>query len=155
MATQWQRARIQIPQTFGPSKRRSIATDIIDFIQKRSRKGISQTGTPFPSHRGSKANPSSGKYSARYVESAAFKSAGKSKSKVNLTLSSQMLSDLKVISTKETGSVLVGFQNNTLSNSKADGNQRGTYGKSRHIQRPRRFLGISSKALSSIISRHK
>ena len=72
---------------------------------------------------------------------------------VDLTLSNEMLNELKPL-TSRSGSVTVGFDAGTEANGKAEGNQKGTYGKPYPIpgkQRP--FLGITKTALKEIIKK--
>lgn len=138
----WQRTRIEIPEDLPPSVREQIGRDILKHIQDRAikeNKGFNQdTGREkkFPS------------YSKEYA-----KAKGSSRSDVDLILSGDMFTDMDVISHKK-GSILIGFQNGSESNSKAEGNQLGSYGKSPNSSKARPFLGLSKKALDEIVKKH-
>ena len=140
----WQRTKIQLPKQFGPIERQAIAQEVIDFIVKRSQSGKDINNNPFP------------KYSSSYTNSLNFKIAGKSKAKVDLTLSSEMLNSIELLSHKS-GEILVGFDKADKElNGKAAGNQLGTYGKSSPIRgKARPFLGISDKDLQSIVKKYQ
>lgn len=153
MATKWQRFSVDIPKKLKPADRLAIAQDIIDFVVERTEKGLGVNNKPLPKHKASKNNPSKGKYSEGYALSPEFRGAGKSTSVVNMTLSGDMLDAIKLLN-ERSGKLLIGFENGSTQNAKADGNIRGTYGKSGKVNSARPFLGISKKDLSSIVSRH-
>ena len=136
MTAKWQRVRIEIPERFTPQQRDLIAQDIVDFIRERTNEqGRDKNGRKFS------------RYTTRYAKE-------KGQTFVDLTASDQMLDDLDVLSTKK-GSILLGYENGTESNAKADGNIRGTYGQPQPIPgKQRDFLGISQRALREIIRRH-
>lgn len=140
----WQRVSITIPKGFGPTERQAIAQDVIDFIVKRSKDGRDVNGKRFPG------------YSKEYTKSLDFKIAGKSKSNIDLTLSGEMLDSIQLISEKS-GNLLIGFDKSDAKlNGKAEGNQLGTYGRSKPIAgKARPFLGISKDDLRSILSKYK
>lgn len=130
----WMRTRIELPDDFDPGEREEIALKIIDYIKERTAAGIGIKGGrrfTFPA------------YSKSYIESDAFKRAGKSPSQVNLKLSGEMLDDLRILSTRG-NSVLIGFENGTFSNDKADGNS---------ARRP--FLGVNKSELDAILREFK
>lgn len=141
MATKWQRVRIAIPKTYSPTERIAIGEEIVRKIRERTLKGIDKDNEKFH------------KYSKAYAGSLNFKLAGKSKSNVNLKLSGDMLASLAVLS-HSAGSVMVGFENGTTENGKADGNIRGTYGHPTPIGPGRDFLGLPKKEIDAILSKY-
>lgn len=139
----WQRVKINIPKRFGPVERQAIAQDVIDFIVERTKSGKNVDGKQFPG------------YSKSYTKSLDFKIAGKSKSKVDLTLSEEMLNSIGLLN-HSSGELLVGFdKTDDKLNGKAEGNQLGTYGQPKPIKgKARPFLGISSADLKKILSNY-
>lgn len=136
----WQRIRVDIPDDYGPLERKAIAQEIIDTIVERTLSGKDKDGEKFAG------------YSDAYKKSFEFRVSGKSKSNVNLRLSGEMLTALKLISDKK-GSLLIGYDNKTEENSKAEGNRLGTYGQSRPIPgKSRDFLGIDNE-INDILSK--
>jgi len=143
MAAKWQRKKINIPDDFGPADRELIAADIIEHIRLRTESGRNKKNRPFP------------KYSKEYIESLDFKIAGKKPGKVDLTLTGDMLIALDLISHKK-GELLIGYENGTIENAKADGNIRGTYGNPSPIPgKARDFLGITKKKLGEIVRSYR
>lgn len=144
----WQRIRIKIPEDYSATERQAIGEEIVKTIRERSKDGIglkSVRSTGVGSEK-----PFAG-YSSSYVRSLDFKNAGKSRGDVNLTLSGDMLAAIKVLSHSK-GSVLVGFENGTEENDRAEGNQLGTYGQSTPIKgKARKFLGITSEEKKEIL----
>lgn len=135
MATKWQRVAIEIPRQYGPAEREAIAQEIVEFIRNRTAQNRDKNNRQFAA------------YSESYVGSFPFKVAGKSRGDVNLVLSGDMMSAMDALSHKP-GRVVIGFQNGTVENAKADGNIRGTYGTPRPIPgKARDFLGISKRDL--------
>lgn len=137
------KTRITIPKAYSQEERLAIASDIVDFIVKRTQK-----------KRLDKDNkPLKAPYSKSYSESLEFKIAGKSKNKVDLTLSGDMLASLEVVGERK-GSVTVGFTDEEQG-AKADGNIRGTYGQSRrNSSKARDFLGIHKDDLKKILNKY-
>lgn len=138
----WQRFKVKVPKGLSPIQREALAQEVIDFVIKRSKDGVDKNGKAFPN------------YSASYVKSLDFKIAGKSKGKVNLTLSEEMLQSLSLISHKP-GEVLIGYdKSNAELNGKVEGNVLGTYGQSSPIKgKARDFMGIAKKDLESILDK--
>jgi len=133
-----QKTRINIPKEYGPLEREAIAERVIDRIIKRTQDGKDVNGDKFA------------KYSKAYKQSLEFKIAGKT-NKVNLTLTESMLNSIEKLADRS-GSITVGIPaDDTENNGKAEGNQKGTYGKKRQIAPKRQFLGISDKELNSIL----
>jgi len=142
MGANWQRVWVSIPKRYTPDERRAIAQEIVEMIRKRTADGKDRRSNPFPN------------YSLAYRQSLDFKNAGKSASAVNLTLSGDMLGALDVLSEKP-GAVMIGFQNGTEENARADGNIRGTYGQPSPIPGKRRdFLGLTQAELKMILARY-
>lgn len=73
------------PLLSNPNFKRTFGFNIMEQIRRRTLKGIDKNNKPFPSP-----------YSDRYAKSDEFKIYGKSKFKVNLRLTGQMLSSMKV-----------------------------------------------------------
>lgn len=139
MAAKWQRAKIRVPEYLKPNDRKALGLQILNFIRKRTKnRNVDRRNRPFA------------KYSKSYVNSLDFKNAGKSKNIVNLTLSGDMLAAMKLISHKR-GELLIGFENGTEENARADGNIRGTYGAQTKIAAKRDFLGITKKDLNGLL----
>lgn len=141
MPAKWQRFTVELPKGYTPAEREVIAEEIIDYIRERTQKGLNKTNRDMPG------------YSPEYVKSLDFKIAGKSKDDVNLTLSGDMLGALTLLSDAN-GKLLIGFENGTAENAKADGNIRGTYGKPKPVGPRRDFLGITKADLMKILDEH-
>ena len=129
MPAKWQRFRVDAPDDFTPGMREALGKEVVEFIRRRTESGKDKDGDRFI------------KYSKAYINSKAFKIAGKSPSKVNLTLSGDMLIALDVLSHKS-GSVLIGFEKGSEENARADGN----------VQ-TRDFMGIKPSDLKKIIGK--
>lgn len=138
MATKWQRFSIDIPEGLSASDREVLADDIIEFIRDRTQKGLSWNNRDLPG------------YSDSYVHSLNFKIAGKSKDKVDLTQSGDMLGALTLIDSRD-GKLTIGFENGSQENAIADGNIRGTYGHAKPVGPKRDFLGITKGDLQRIL----
>lgn len=134
----WQKFNLKLNKKYSKQERKAIATDVIDFIVNRSRKdGKDKNNRPFK------------KYSKGYLNSLDFKIGGKS-GKVDLTLSGDMLDSVELISDKS-GNLLIGFENHTEENGKAEGNIKGTYGQKRPTGKSRDFLGISTRDMAKVL----
>lgn len=141
MSAKWQRITLELPKDLDPATREAVAADVIEHIRQRTVKGVDKNGSKFP------------KYSETYINSMAFKLAGKSKNRIDLTLSGDMLEALTVLSHKP-GKVTIGFEKGTEENARADGNIRGAYGGSPDPNKARDFLGIDEAALDAIVRKH-
>lgn len=130
----WQKFRISIDKRYKPSERQAIAEAIIDQIQARTASGKSVTGRQFPG------------YTDEYRKR-------KGQGNVDLTFSGDMLfNSLKLLS-ESSGTILIGYENGTDENAKAEGNILGTYGQKRPIPgKKRNFLGIQKQELDQILS---
>ena len=135
----WQKVRIEIPEDLTATQRAQVGHDVVNQIVDNATNGIGvkQSGDKF-------VKRSFPAYTAKYQNI-------KGQSNVDLTLSGEMLSALKVISHKK-GSLLVGFDNGTEANSKAEGNILGSYGKDPNPKKARNFLGIISSEIRKIVS---
>lgn len=145
MATKWQRIKVDL-SGYGltPDQKDEVADLIVERIVDRTQQGLDVNGRPW---RGK-----AGEYSKAYRDSLDFKIAGKSPGKVDLQLSGDMLAALSILD-KTQRSVTIGFEPGSDENAKADGNIRGTYGKSKPIPgKARDFLGISNRDLDKIIN---
>lgn len=140
MAAKQQKIAISIPVEYTEREKIAIAQDIIDFIVKQTKKGKDKNNENFP------------RYSDEYVKSLDFNNAGKSRGKVNLQLSGDMLAALKVLDIKSS-KVIIGYEAGTEENAKAEGNILGTYGQKKPTGKARDFLGITTKALTDEILR--
>jgi hypothetical protein len=139
MATKWQRTTIRLPSGLSTDQKEQIADLAIERIVERTSQGKDENGKRFKG------------YSKAYINSLDFKSAGKDASEVNLQLSGDMLAAIKILEIKGNKAV-IGFEEDSVENGKADGNIRGTYGTSKpDPKKARPFLGISEKELSKIV----
>jgi len=142
----WQKVRIDIPKDYKPAIREAIAQDVIQYIVERTKRGVGKNDRPW-----------SGKaavYSKSYIKGLDFRNAGKRNSPVDLTLSADMLTDLQLLSHNK-GSVLIGYNNGSENNAKAEGNIKGTYGNKKPIPgKSRDFLGITKKSLNKILGNY-
>lgn len=121
-----------------PSQRTKLADLVIEHIVERTQNGFDKDGRAFP------------RYSKEYINSLDFKNAGKSKSKVDLQLSGDMLAALDLLSHRK-GKLVIGFENHTPENAKAEGNILGSYGRDPNPAKARDFLGIQDKKLNELI----
>jgi hypothetical protein len=135
MATKHQAVWLDIPDGLDELQATELGDAYIEYIYQRTTKdNVDKSGKPFPG------------YSPKYKESLDFKNMGKSSS-VNLELSGDMLAELKILQIKG-GRLQIGYENGSDENAKADGNIRGTYGKSTpNPSMARDFLGFEGKEL--------
>lgn len=142
MTTKWQRFSVDIPKSFTPNERIAISKGIVDHIRERSKKHI-----PLGGPGGKQAFP---QYTKKYAEE-----KGVSRGSVDLILDDKMLKAMQLLSQKK-GKLLIGYKNGSDENAKADGNHRGTYGKSSPIAgKARPFVGITKKDLKVIVDKFK
>lgn len=132
----WQRTKIELPETLTPTDREKAAELIIEYIRERTQQGtgIRSSGRlyDFPD------------YSPEYAK-------WKGQRKVDLTLSEEMLSEMRILSIRGR-EVLIGFENGTEANAKAEGNQLGSYGRSPNPRKARSFLGVNKSELQAILA---
>lgn len=139
MAMAWQRTRINLPARYSKSDRVAIASEIIDFIRERSQSG-----------RGINPNTGRNKRFVRYTDEYAKREG---KTNVDLTLNDEMLRAMRLISDRP-DSLLIGYENGTEENAKAEGNQIGSYGRSPNPEKARPFLGITNADLNRILAKY-
>jgi hypothetical protein len=142
--TKQQKFKVKIPKGYTANERKVIAQEIIDFVVDRTQGGKDKDNKKFKG------------YSKGYTNSLDFKIAGKSPGKVDLTLTEEMLNELKMVSQKD-GQLEIGYDaRRTKLNGKVEGNVKGTYGqKYKRIskRKPRDFMGITQKDLDKILGR--
>lgn len=134
-----QKVKIEIPSDLTPDARRELGDLIIEHIVDRTQRGLDKEGKKFPA------------YSSSYVKSLDFKIAGKSRSKVDLQLSGDMLAAIQLLREKK-GEIVVGFERGAEENDRAEGNILGSYGKSPNPSKARDFLGIERSKLKELIA---
>lgn len=147
--TEQQKVEIKIPTGFSADQRKAIAIELVDCIidNTRSGKGVKKKGdywdyVDFP------------KYSKEYKKSFEFKIAGKS-SKVDLTLTGDMLDSLMVLDARKKDKLVIGYDKGDPINGKVEGNRIGSYGKPNGDKsKARDFLGISKDDLNAILEKH-
>lgn len=141
MANKWTQRTVSISRKYSDEEREAIAFDIVAFLQKRAKSGKGKDGKKFP------------KYSDAYKKSLAFKIGGKS-SKVNLTLSGDMLDSIDHIS-DNVGEIKIGLEDGDEDEGKAEGNIRGTYGQKKgNRSMARDFLAMSKTEVDRILNRY-
>jgi hypothetical protein len=134
----WVKTEILLPKDYDSEDAQTVAEEILNFIVERTKKGYGSDGEKFPG------------YSPSYKASDAFKLGGKS-SKVDLTLSGEMLDSLEVLEAKR-GKIVFGYAKDSDMNGRADGNCRGSYGTSKDDpSKARNFMELSGKELAKII----
>ena len=142
---------IEIPKDYGPAARQAIATDIIDHIIKRSLNGQDVDNKSFPAYSASYAGGIDPKTGIKHKPSLDFKNAGKSKGKVNLKLSFEMLNSLH-LRNHSNGNLRIGVYGANAK--KAEGNETGSYGGSPNSKKERKFIGISKDDLKVILAKY-
>lgn len=142
MPAKHQKITIEIDPEFDATDRERIADDVIEFIKRRTERGKDIDGAKFVA------------YSDSYIQSLDFKIAGKSRRNVNLKLSGDMLEAIELLSHRK-GKLVIGFENGTEENARADGNIRGSYGRSPDPNKARDFLGIAEKDLERILEQYR
>lgn len=133
----WQKIRIPIPEDLTASQRRELGDLIVSGIKDRTEQGmgVRKAGDSF------RLKPFA-EYSDAYLEKK--KKAGKYSGNVDLTYSGEMLEGLQVLSHKK-GSILVGFENGSSENDKAEWNRSGTSTPNRD------FLGMTRSEIRAVV----
>lgn len=146
MANKWIQKEIVIPTRYNEEERTAIAVDIVRYVRDRTLSGKGP---------GDKAwSGKAGQYSKAYANSLDFKIGRKSKGKVNLKLSGDMLEELSVLNQSK-GKVKIGFDEGSDSAGKAEGNIRGTYGNASPIPgKARPFLDLTQKEIAAILAKY-
>jgi len=93
-----------------------------------------------------------GRKFVRYTKAYA-KRKGVGRTSVNLTLSNDMLTSIRLLNRRK-NNLKIGFVAGSKENAKAEGNMLGTYGKPTPVQSPRKFLGMTSKEIVALVKRH-
>lgn len=133
----WQRVRIPLPEDLSAAQRRRAGEIIVQGIVDRTKQGmgIRKAGDSF-------RHKPFADYSKSYLE---YKKAkGKYRGNVDLTFEGKMLAALKLLS-HEKGSVLIGFDNGTEENDKAEWNRVGTNSPNRD------FLGMTRSEIRAVV----
>ncbi len=142
---------VAVDPSYTRDEREAIAQDIIDLIREKAKRGDGVV-------RASDGRVTRGRrfdsYSKEYAESLDFKIAGKSKSKIDLTLSGDMLGAIDIISSRK-GEITVGYTDGSPEAARAEGNILGTYGQDKPIPgKSRDFLGLLPRELTTILERY-
>lgn len=139
MSKPWVRTIIPIDPNIDTDDAQTIAEELLDYIIERSKAGKGADGKPFPG------------YSEAYKKSLAFKIAGKSPGKVDLTLSGEMLDSLKVLAVQR-GKIVIGYDEGDPVNGKAEGNIKGTYGTDvEDASKARDYMSVSANEVKKVI----
>jgi hypothetical protein len=129
---------IVLGSEFDNEEAKVIADEVLSYIVERSKSGKGKDGKAFPA------------YSKSYINSLDFKIAGKKASKIDLTLSGEMLDSLKVLMANK-NKIVIGYEKGDPVNNKAEGNILGSYGGEPNPKKARNFLELSGKELTKII----
>jgi phage gpG-like protein len=140
-----QKVKIDLSKNYAPQDREAIAQEVIERIIERTR----NEGRGFNQKTKRPISLSSKPYTTTYA-----KKKGVSIRDVDLTLSSEMLDSIKKL-TDTSRSITIGFEAGTKENDKAEGNQKGSYGKSPDPKKARPFLGITKKDLKEILDNYE
>lgn len=130
---------VHVPLWLTHGERMEIGQKVIEHIVKRTRKDSKdKDGKDFSG------------YSKSYKNSLDFKNF-KHGSKVDLTLTGDMLDTLEILSDMD-GLIDIGYHAGSAEEGKVEGNVRGTYGNQFPIKgKARNFLGIENTELNKII----
>lgn len=141
----WQRVKIEIPDDLKPGEREDIAWLVLEHIRDRTAtgRGLNADGSRLKRFPG---------YSESYKKSLDFK-IGRKSSTVNLTLSGDMLDAMDLLSHKK-GQLVIGFENGSVDNDKAEGNILGAYGGDPNPGKARNFLGVTDAELKTILRKY-
>lgn len=138
----WTYRTIKVSKKYNADERRAIAAEIVEYIKQRTKSGKGKDNKSWA--------PPANKYSKAYKESLDFKQKV-DKSKVNLTLSGDMLDSIKIIRNQE-GEITIGIPKSDEDYGKAEGNIRGSYGKSRGSSaKARDFMSFSAREKRDIL----
>lgn len=120
---------------FSFEDRRDIGNRIIDYIVNRTKAGRGVDNKRFLGPDGD------GKYADSYVDSNEFKTAGKTKGRINLSLSGDMLDSLEIIDISIAGRIVIGFESQ-------EENDKSVYMREKNYD----FMGLSDQELNAIVS---
>lgn len=130
---------INVPQNLTALQREAIGLDVVDFIIERTKNGLDINNEPFAP------------YKSSYKNTFEYKIGHGGNSKVNLSLTGEMLGTISIIS-HGIGYIKLGFEDAEAAK-KAKWIQAPS-GQKSGKQPPRKFFGISEKDLNKIINRH-
>lgn len=116
-----------MPDRFNEDQRIAVANEIINRIKERTEAGLDSKNRAFKP------------YAKSYIEDQDFKLAGKSKTKVDLTFTGEMLNSIEILN-QGIGFVVIGFE-------EGETNEKASFAK----DKGRDFLGITEKEKNSII----
>jgi len=135
----WQKIRIEIPEGYTKAEREQIGQDMLVMIKDRSAlgTGVKRSGNKVKTY-------DFPEYSEEYRKK-------KGSSRVDLVLDDNMLDAAQVLSTTPK-SILLGYENGSKENAKAEGNQIGSYGRSPNPKKARRFLDITDEEKEAILA---
>jgi hypothetical protein len=150
MGTKIQRVKFDLPEGIAKRDRQAFGEALAEKIRLNAESG---KGVPFEdkgTHEGIVSSYRAFKeYSKGYIKSLDFRNAGKSAGSVDLTLSGDLLQSLDVVKISST-QIELGFPSSQ--DGKADGNIRGTHGKSRaNANKARNFLGLTENDYNKIV----
>lgn len=143
MANKWTSRKINISKRYNEQEREAIAFEIISYIQERTRDGRGKDGKKWESP--------ADKYTSAYRKSLDFKNAKGGQTKVDLTLSGDMLDSIDLLE-DQSGQLTIGISDSDPDQPKAEGNIRGSYGKPQGKKsKARDFLAISKDEVNDIL----
>lgn len=116
------------------SERRQLGIAIIDYIIKRTKRGQGIGKRAFRNSAGKT------KYSETYIETREFKIANKSKSKINLSLSGDMLNSIEVTDVSLVGRIVIGIPDDSENDKSVFMREKGYD-----------FLGLTQDELNDIV----
>jgi hypothetical protein len=131
--------KTQIPEN--DALRISLGQELVDAIERQAKQGRDKNGNKF--------TPPSNKYSDEYADTLPFKAFGKTKGRVNMTLTGSMLNAIRVKSV-EPNKITIGFsESDKLQSNKAHGHITGNVGKERD------FFGLPDSKVNEIAEKYK
>lgn len=133
---------IIIPKGYSAEEREQIGEELVAYLVERTKSGKGMDGRSFP------------KYSEAYTKSLAFRQAGKSKKKIDLTLSGEMLDEVALLKNSP-GKLIYGYDDDSTQAGKAEGNILGTYGTDTEDEsKARDFLAVSKAEVDKILKHY-
>lgn len=146
MANKWIQKQIEIPTGYTEDERTAIGLEIVRYIRERTLEGKGPGNKSW--------SGKAGKYSESYIKSLNFRIGRKSKGKVNLKLSGDMLEAITLLDQKR-GKIKYGVDEGDSEAGKIEGNVRGTYGNPDPISgKARPFLDLTKEEIQKILSRY-
>jgi hypothetical protein len=138
---------VKVPKSMTDLERLALSREIIDYIVERTKSGKDASGGRFPV------------YTSEYIKSLNFKNAGKEEGSIDLTLSGDMLTAMRLVESK-TGKLVIGYTKDDEVAGRVEGNVLGTYGKKKPIEgKARDFLGFEGRTeveeLRRIVERYE